>query len=60
MDWYEDDEMMRPWEEVSKEEEKIVKRKMEGNGLQTDGVQRVPELTVSQVLTSKKSSRKGK
>ena len=23
MDWYEDDEMVRHWEEISKEEEKI-------------------------------------
>ena len=27
MDWYEDDEMRRQWEEVSKEEEKIVRRR---------------------------------
>ena len=27
MDWYEDDEMMRQWEEVSKEEEHIMKEK---------------------------------
>ena len=26
MDWYEDDEMVRQWEEISKEEEKIAKR----------------------------------
>ena len=40
MDWYEDDEMMRQWEEVGKEEANIVKIKMEGNGLQIEGVQR--------------------
>ena len=27
MDWYENDEMMRQWEDVSKEEEHIMKRK---------------------------------
>ena len=39
VDWYEDDEMMRRWEEFSKEEEKIVKIKTEGNGLQIGSVQ---------------------
>ena len=43
--------MMRHWDEISKEEEKNVKRKTEGNGLQIEGGQRVPELLVSQVLT---------
>ena len=30
MDWYEDGEMRRQWEVVSKEEEKIAKRKVKG------------------------------
>ena len=34
MDWLEDAEMMRQWEEVSKEEKKIAARKMEGRSLQ--------------------------
>ena len=36
---------------MSKEEEKIVKRKTEGNGLQIELVRRVPELRVSPALT---------
>ena len=63
-DWYEDDEMMRHWEEVSKEEEKIGTRQTAGNGLQIQGVQRVPQLVVSHILTKekglKKKERKGK
>ena len=41
LDWFEDDEMRRQGEEVSKEEEKIVRRKTEGNGngLEIEGVQ---------------------
>ena len=41
--------MMRHWENVCKEEEKITK-KMEGKSLQVEGVQMAPELLVSQVL----------
>ena len=44
MDWLEDDEMMKQWEDVSNEEEKITVRKMEGKRLQVEGVQKVPEL----------------
>ena len=51
MDWLEVDEMMRQREEVSKEEEKITVRKMEGRSLQLEGVQKAPEILVSQVLT---------
>ena len=50
MDWYEDDEMVRHWEEISKEEEKIAKGKMDGKSLQVEGAHRAPELLVSQVL----------
>ena len=57
MDWYEDDEM-RQWEDVSKEEGKSVKRKTAGNGLQIEGVQRVPQLMVSQILTEEKELKK--
>ena len=28
MDWYEDDEMMRQWEDVCNEEEKITRKQM--------------------------------
>ena len=54
VDWYEDDEMMRQWEEASKEEEMIAKRNMEPTSLQVEGVQRAPELPVSLVLTKEK------
>ena len=64
MDWHEDDEMMRQWEEVTKEEEKFVKRKTEGNGLQINGVHRAPQLVVSSMLSKEKGpkekERKGK
>ena len=46
--------MTRQWEEVSKEEEKIVKSKTEGNGLQIEGVQRVPQFMVFHILTKEK------
>ena len=51
MDWCENDEMMRQCEDVSEDEEKIKMRKMEGKSLQVEGVQRAPELLVSQVFT---------
>ena len=41
-----------------KEEEKIAKRKMKGKSLQVDGVKRVPELVVSQIMTKEKELRK--
>ena len=44
MGWLEDDEMMRQWEDVSQEEEKITVRKMEGRRMQVEGAQKVPEL----------------
>ena len=54
MDWYEDDEMVRHREDISKEEEKIAKVKMEGKSLQVEGAHRAPELLVSQVLTKER------
>ena len=35
MDWLEDDEMLRQWEEVGKEEERITRRKGEGRKLKS-------------------------
>ena len=58
MEWCEDDELKRQREEVSIEEDKTVRRKAEGKGLQIEGVQRVPELMVSQTLTKEKELRK--
>ena len=49
--------MMRQWEDVSKEGEKIKMRKMGGKSLQVKGVQRAPELLASQVLTKERSQR---
>ena len=60
MYWLEDDEMMRQWEDVSKEEENITVRKMEGRSLQVEGVQKVPELLMSQVLSKEKGPKKEK
>ena len=64
VDWYEDDEMMRQWEEVSKEEGMRLQRKTEGNALHIEGLQTVPQLVVSQVLPAEKEKttkeRKGK
>ena len=60
MGWYEDDEMVRQWEETSKEEEKIAKRKVEGKSLLVEGVQRAPELLVSQVSTKEKVQQRKK
>ena len=58
MHWFEDDEMMRRWEDVSTEEEKITVEKMEGESLQVEGVQKAPELLVFQVLTKEKDQRR--
>ena len=50
--------MVRQWEDSIKEEEKIAKGKMEGKNLQVEGVQRTPELLVSQVLMKEKEQKK--
>ena len=47
MDWLEDDGMMREWEGVSKEEEKITLRRNEGRGISPGRVQNALELMVS-------------
>ena len=64
MGWYEDDEMMRQWKETSKEEEKIVKCKMEGKSPQVEGVQWALEPQESQVVikgeVQKKEKKKSK
>ena len=59
-DWLEDDEMMKQWEVVSKEEKKITVRKIEGKSLQVERVQKVPELLMSQVLTKEKGAKQRK
>ena len=46
MDWLEDEEMMRQWAEVSKEEEKKMLRRNEGRKYKAEGVQYVPEVMV--------------
>ena len=53
MDWLEDDEIMRQWEEVSKEEERITRRKGEGREWTAEGVQRVPELVVARAYVER-------
>ena len=47
-------------EEVSEAEEKIAARNVEGKSLQVEGVQRAPELLVSQVVTKEKEPKKEK
>ena len=47
MDWLEDDMMMRRWEEVSQEEEKITLRRNEGRGRMRKELPTVPQLMVS-------------
>ena len=42
MDWLEDDEMMKQWEEVSKEEEKTMMKRNEGRVLRMNRVLSVP------------------
>ena len=49
MDWYEDDEMRKQWEEVSRGEEKIRQRKIERNALHIEAMQRAPALVASQL-----------
>ena len=46
MDWLKDDAMMRQWEEVSKEEEKITIMRNEGREPRVERVQGVPDLMV--------------
>ena len=48
MDWLEHDEMMRQWEEVSKEAERIMMERSEGRKLKAEGAQTAPELIVPQ------------
>ena len=53
-DWLEDDEMMRQWEEVSKDEGKITLKQDEIRNIKCEGVQKVPELMLSQVQMRKR------
>ena len=48
MEWLEDDEMVRQWEDAFKEEEQIMMRRNEGRGLSVERVQHAPELMVLQ------------
>ena len=50
MDWVMNDEMMRQWEGVSKDEEEITVKRREGGKLQVEKVQRAPELVVAREL----------
>ena len=54
LNWFMADETTRQWEEDCKEEEKIAKGKMEDKSLQVEGVQKAPELPVSQVSTKER------
>ena len=44
MDWYENDELRKQWEEASMVEEKLRQKKVEGDVLQDEPLQWVPGL----------------
>ena len=48
MDWLMDDEMIRQWEVVSKEEERITRMRGEGRVFKVEGVQSMLETVVTQ------------
>ena len=60
MGWLEDDEMVKHWEDVRKEEEKITMRKMDGRSLQVEGVKQAPEFPIPQALKQEKEKKKKK
>ena len=62
MDWLEDEEMMRQWAEVSKEEEKKMLRRNEGRKYKAEGVQYVPEVMVlhAQIMKEAKKEKEKK
>ena len=47
MDWLMNDEIMRRWSEVSKDEEETTVKRCESGKLQVEKVQRAPELVVA-------------
>ena len=53
---YKDDEMRKQWEEVSREEE----TNAEGDTLHIEGMQRVPDLVASQLVTKGRELKKKK
>ena len=58
VEWYEDDEMRRRREEVSKEETRMCEEKQKEKVCRLRVCKRVPELLVSQTLTKEKELRK--
>ena len=56
MDWLEDDEMMRRWEEVSKEEEQITVGRKEGSEIQVQRAQSATELVVARAQVQEKEA----
>ena len=60
IDWLEDDELMRHWAQVSKEEEKIKVRRSAGRNIKFEGVHNVLEQMVSQAQMKKKKSKREK
>ena len=57
MDWFEDDEMMRHWEEVSKEEGKTTLKRNEGKGVKSG---KSANCAIADRVTFKKEAKKGK
>ena len=60
MDWYEDDEMLRPWEEVGKEGEKLTSKRNEGRHIKAGGAHYALDLMVLQAQMKKKEAKNEK
>ena len=60
MDWLMDDEMMRLWRDVSKDEEQMTLERIEGGKLQVEKVRCAPELVAAQTQMHKRDAGKEK
>ena len=54
MEWFEDDELKKQWEEVEKVEERLKQKKAGGDVWQVEAFQNLPELVASQRMKEKK------
>ena len=54
MDWLMDDDMMKHWEEISKDEEEIKVKRRKGGKLQVEKVQSTPELVLAHTQMRKR------
>ena len=53
-DWQKEDQMVRQWAEDEKLEDALERRRMEGNSLHADVMQKVPELVVHERMSQGK------